>query len=287
MRSAIQCGRAADLLDRQHRRRILDGMNEAHSDPSTGRCLTMDGALIAEVEAAGYRCWAAREVEEYDGWQLRCADGFSRRANSVLPVGASTLDLDTKLRHCGEWFERRGLQLVIRCTPVCEEGIDGELRSRGFTLEGATHVMVTELDGATTSEGSIPAEAPDDRWWRAMPALWDIPVENQPGWRAIIERIVRPAAYVLTTDGVDDVAAGLAVADGAWLGLFELVVGPEWRHRGHGREITRSLLAWGMSHGARCAFLQVVASNRPAITLYESLGFQHAYDYWYLRAPVG
>ncbi len=40
-----------------------------------------DLGLVREIEAAAYRAWPAREMIEYDGWQLRFADGFSTPAD--------------------------------------------------------------------------------------------------------------------------------------------------------------------------------------------------------------
>jgi len=243
--------------------------------------------LIAEVEAAGYSCWPAKEMVGYDGWELRYADGFSGRANSVLPLGESTLALDTKLRFCGEWFEERGVQLEVRCTPLCEPGIDDDLDARGYAIDRPTRVMSVDLAGAadTVSGGQV-SVAPDDRWWRAMAGLWGISEERQIGWKGIIGRILPPAAYVLVADGGRNVAGGHGVVAGSWLALFGIVVAPEWRRRGYGRKVTTSLLAWGAAQGAQRAFLQVVASNKAAIALYRDLGFRDLYDYWYRREPA-
>jgi N-acetylglutamate synthase len=244
-----------------------------------------DSDLVAEVETAGYRCWPASEMVEYDGWELRYADGFSGRANSVLPLGRSRLRLETKLRFCHEWFEQRGVRLEVRCTPLCEPGIDERLAEMGYSLDRPTRVMVADLCGGIAAYTGVLPETPDDEWWQAMARLWGIAEERRPGWQGIIERISPPAAYPLVTEEDEGVAAGLGAVYGPWLGLFEIVVAPGWRRRGHGQAIAGSLLAWGAARGARYAFLQVVASNTPAIALYESLGFRHLYDYWYRRAP--
>jgi N-acetylglutamate synthase len=243
----------------------------------------VDQDQIAQIESASYSSWPAKELVEYDGWQLRFADGFSRRANSLLPIGRSRLDLDVKLAFSADWFEQRGMGLVVRCTPSCEPGVDEELARRGFAREGDTSVMVADLSALDPS--AIPDSTPDARWWDTMAELWGIRPKVRPAWRGIIERIDLSAAFGTKVVGGVGVAAGLGVLDGSWLGLFEIVVHPEQRRRGYGREVTRSLLGWGKRHGATHAYLQVVSGNEPAIRLYEDLGFRYAYPCWYRRSP--
>jgi len=243
----------------------------------------IDQGLIAQIESATYSSWPAKELVEYDGWQLRFADGFSRRANSLLPIGKSRLDLDAKLSFSAGWFEQRGMGLVVRCTPSCEPGVDEALARRGFAREGDTCVMVADLAGLDPP--AITDFTPDARWWDTMAELWEIRPEARPAWRGIIERIDLSAAYGTKVVGGVEVAAGLGVLDGPWLGLFEIVVHPEHRRRGYGRELTRSLLGWGKRHAATYAYLQVTTANEPAINLYQDLGFRYSYTYWYRRSP--
>lgn len=249
--------------------------------------MTPIAGLVAEIEMAAYRSWPARHLEEYDRWQLRYADGFSRRANSVYPAGVSTLDYDTKLAYCRGWFRQRGMGLVVRRTPGSEAGLDDALAERGFGLEGRTDVMVADLAGSAPGENPTLGLEPGPRWWEAMAGLWRIDRSLRRGWRGIIGRIDLPAAYGLVTDGQENVAAGLAVVDGTWLGLFEVIVAEERRRQGIGVEFTRSLLAWGRNRGAESAYLQVIQENEAAIAMYEALGFRCAYTYWYRRSRDG
>ena len=78
----------------------------------------------------------------------------------------------------------------------------------------------------------------------------------------------------------------LAVADGDYLGLFDITTAFEHRRKGYGLELTSALLAWGKSMAARYAYLQVMTNNYPALNLYGRLGFHDIYDYWYRVAPA-
>ena len=238
---------------------------------------------IQEIEKAAYAAWPAAETVDYDGWRLRYAHGFSRRGNSVYPAHPSTIDLGLKLEWCAGWYAQRGLGLVVRQNPVTEPGLDEELHSRGFGREGDTNVMTA----AITVDRQVIAveEIASPAWWAAARQLWGIGADQVAGWHGIIERIEFPTGFGLLEEGNEPVAAALAVVVGSWLGLFEIVVTPERRRRGIGTGLTSSLLSWGAARGASRAFLQVVAENAPAIRLYEGLGFDFSYRYWYRRAP--
>jgi GNAT superfamily N-acetyltransferase len=234
-------------------------------------------ALALEIEPCVYRSWKARECAEYDGWELRYADGFSRRGNSVFPAGRSRIPHEEKLDWCREWYRKRGLGLVLRQTPATEPGLDEILEAEGFSREGVTDVMVGGV-GATSGEISV-HEAASSGWLETTAGLWGFDLASPTGWRAIIDRIDLPAGFVC----VDGEAAGLAIVDGPWVGLFEIIVAPSQRRKGLGRLVTNSLLNWGRDLGAERAYLQVVEANETAIAFYRALGFEHAYSYWYRR----
>lgn len=234
-------------------------------------------ATIRSIEAAAYRSWPARECVDYDGWQLRYADGFSRRGNSVYPAAISNLEIEEKLDWCRRWYAARDLELVVRQTIATEPGLDDYLEAGGFSLEGRTNVMVAPL--TTRPQSIVVEERPSTTWWRTVADLWGFDLSAPDGWSAIVNRIDLPAGFV----AVDGEAAGLAVVDGSWLGLFEIVVHPDKRREGLGGAVTRSLLGWGHAHGATSAYLQVVADNLAAIGLYEGIGFERLYSYWYRR----
>jgi len=83
---------------------------------------------------------------------------------------------------------------------------------------------------------------------------------------------------------LDDVAVGIAVEADGLVGLFCLAVDPGRRREGLGTEMVRALLARSASS---TAYLQVEASNEPAIGLYTRLGFGEAYRYCHRVAPSG
>jgi len=243
----------------------------------------MDERLVAEVEAAAYRAWRSAEWVDLEGWRLHASGGFSRRGNSAAPPPEGNAPGDA-LGAIRRWYQERNLSLVVRITPLVEQ-FDAVLADLGFTSEGVTDVMTTQITDGGIGGVAI-ASTPSADWISAQERLQGVPADLRSSWEGIINRIDRPAGFALHFDEGSPVAAGLAVRDDPWVGLFEINVASAHRRRGLGRSLSNALLHWGAATGARRAYLQVVHDNEPAKALYRSLGFTPAYRYWYRRAPV-
>ena len=77
-------------------------MNSAPAESRSSRIGTtwFDGAP---------RSFGSVESERLGDWELRAASGFTRRANSVLPLGDPRLPLDEALDAVRRWYGDRGL----------------------------------------------------------------------------------------------------------------------------------------------------------------------------------
>ncbi|MOA18080.1 ribosomal-protein-alanine N-acetyltransferase [compost metagenome] len=73
----------------------------------------------------------------------------------------------------------------------------------------------------------------------------------------------------------------MAVLERGAVGLYDVVVAPQWRGRGLGRQLLQGLLQWAARQGASAVDLQVRGGNLPAQALYASLGFGEVYAYHY------
>ena len=56
--------------------------------------------LVARLEEAALNGLPTLQTEFYDGWIVRMSEGYSRRANCVVPLYESTIPLQEKLVHC-------------------------------------------------------------------------------------------------------------------------------------------------------------------------------------------
>lgn len=241
-----------------------------------------NGEFIRHIEELSLNAWPALETALYDGWVLRFSSGYTRRANSVNPLYPSLLEATEKLRHCQRLYRDRGLPTVFKVTPAAGD-LDAFLGEQGYAKEGETSVQLADV-----ATPLIPAEEevdllekPTEAWIAAFCAL-------NPGLRrhfltmsGMLERLTVPACFLSLKQDGQTAALGMAVAERGYVGLFDIVTRQTLRNQGIGKDMVLHLLAWGKRQGAERAYLQVTLDNAPALHLYETLGFQEAYRYWY------
>lgn len=238
---------------------------------------------IRNLDHISLRAWATLETESYDGWLLRYGRGYTGRANSVQSLDGSSLPLDEKIAYCEAWYADRNLPCVFRLNPAMQPpDLDEQLEQRGYRRYNETSVQTVALDSTNPVMDSRFRydESVSDTWLSA----WAI-------WNDVPEQHFDTAKEMLGTDNktrkcfawIDDIAVGLAVVDGDYSGLFDIVVDPSARRQGAGKALVSGLMAWSKEQGAREVYLQVVASNVPAVQLYDTLGFVEHYRYWYRR----
>ena len=240
-------------------------------------------ARARRIEEAALRAWPAHVDSDFDGWRLRFADGYTRRANSVTPLGPSRLSLEDKIATCERLYAERGLPAIFRLTPFASPELDELLERRGYRKTDETEVRVRPLDRplpAATVRG-IARVHTIDRWLDLFGALSGAPARNRPAHRAVLNAVPGTRRLlVLWVDGVP-VACGMSVHADGLLGLFDLVTATEQRKRGFGSEILRRALLWGARAGIAEAYLQVLGSNAAAGRIYDRAGFEPLYRYHY------
>jgi GNAT superfamily N-acetyltransferase len=243
--------------------------------PSTAAELALD--------AVGARGLRPAETEELGGWLLRADHGFTDRANSALPLRQTGLPLDEAIERAHDWYAERGLPLRIHLAYESRRLLDAELGERGWTSEPPVHVMAGRIDQLAVPSPVEPVEVatePDAAWLDLYRGGQGV----TPTGRALLTRHDR-AAYASLRIGGRTVAVGRGAVDDGWLGVMAVEVEPEFRRRGRAGAVMSALVQWGASQGAARSYLQVLASNAAAVTLYEKLGYWVHHDYHYRRRP--
>lgn len=251
----------------------------------------VDPSLVQALETRLVNAWPALETQIVDTWIVRFAKGYSKRANSASPlVAGASLD-EAAIDEIIDLFKIQHLRPTFRLTGLQNSDVDERLARRGFVEFEPTYGMVAPLsdlsvEAPVVGEQPVRIEPkPKGRWLKDVAASYGGGKANETALKDIVERIRLPAAFA--TLELDERAAawGLAVVERGFLGLFDIVVRPDLRGLGLGRQIVCALTAWGRNAGAEQAYLQVREDNEVARDLYRTLGFRDAYRYTHRVSP--
>lgn len=222
----------------------------------------------------------------YDGWIIRFANGYTRRANSVIALYESRLPVIEKINQCEALYTAQGLGPVFKLTEAsCPAGLDTALADRGYMAQARTSVQTVDLAALDLKTINIPhltlTHTATPEWITAFMRLSSIDGQHTGIITELLCRMAFPVAYATITQDDEIVAVGLGICGLGYIGLFDVVTEPAYRNRRFGRQIVRRLLNWGQGQGARQGFLQVLADNAPARYLYGTVGFREMDTYWY------
>jgi GNAT superfamily N-acetyltransferase len=245
-----------------------------------------DPRLIIALESRLINAWPSFDYQVYDGWVLRLAKGYSKRANSASPLVPDARLDDELVSHMVAHFLAENVRPTFRLTSLDAPGVDDLLESRGFALVEPTQVLMKEIPEECTVDPAVILEPKvSSRWVRETAQSYGGDKADDSVLIGIVSRIRQQAVFA--TLDLDDrhVAWGLGVVERGYVGLYDIVVAPELRGIGLGRRILTSLMAWGRDCGAHSAYLQVREDNEVARGLYTALGFAPAYRYTHRVMP--
>ncbi|MFD8106245.1 GNAT family N-acetyltransferase [Streptomyces microflavus] len=245
-------------------------------------------ASFRELAAVTARAWQPVESEPLGEWRLRAAGGFTRRANSALPLGDPGLPLGEAFGRVERWYEERGLPAYIQTATGAEgtqETLCAELERHGWRREVTAEVRIAALAPVGDLDADVTAvrltREPDEAWLSRYqrfstpsphvlrvlgsgPAVWFATVAGEAGEEA-------PAAI------------GRCVVDGRWAGFMAVEVAPEHRRRGLATSVMAALARRALDEGASAAWLQVEEDNEGARALYDGMGFAAHHRYHHFR----
>ena len=240
--------------------------------------------VIKTIEELSLNAWPSLQQILYDGWILRFADGYTKRANSVNPIYIGTQDVFEKIQRCEQIYINKNLRPIFRLTPLTNpENLDNILADAGFEKKDVSSVQIRDLvscETQSTSSVKIWTELSQE-WLDNLVHLGTIPLVEWDALIGILLNIASEKCFAILIKDNQVVACGFGVLENQYIGLFEIITARNKRRRGFGRELILNILDWGKNKGATKAYLQVVMNNEPALNLYSKLGFEEIYQYFY------
>ncbi|MGW1958476.1 GNAT family N-acetyltransferase [Streptomyces sp. NPDC001920] len=258
-------------------------------------------ASYQELAHVAARAWQPVESERLGEWELRAASGFTRRANSVLPLGDPGMPLPAALDAVRRWYGERGLPAYVQTATGAEgtqELLCAELERLGWVREVTAEMWIGALapiadlgEPAEVSRVVLSREA-DEAWLAryrrkgvsevALQVLGGGPARPGEARRA------GPSVWFATVAGEGGgapAAIGRCVVDGRWAGFAAVEVDPALRRRGLATLVMAALAGRALDEGASAAWLQVETDNVGARGLYAGMGFTAHHAYHHYRSP--
>ncbi|WP_327168743.1 GNAT family N-acetyltransferase [Streptomyces subrutilus] len=242
-------------------------------------------ASFEELARVTARAWQPLESEALGDWTLRAAAGFTRRANSVLPLGDPGIPVEEALARVTSWYARRGLPAYVQAATGAagtQELLCAELERLGWAAEVSAQVRIAAL--APVGDVDAPAagavrltRTPGEEWLGRYGKVGD----PEPARRMLV---AGPSVWFASLDGGR--AVGRCVVDGRWAGFAAVAVDPAHRREGLATAVMAALARRALEEGASAAWLQVEADNAGARALYDGLGFATHHAYHHFRAAA-
>lgn len=235
----------------------------------------MDRGLILDIEERAVRAMPPAETVHFGRWVAALGRGTALRLNSCTTFAESPRrDMFERIEQVERKYASRDRLTRFRLTPL-DQHLDDRLETRGYERGSEVILMTGPVGGRTDSSVAVA---------RGLGPTW---LERYASWGVYDELRTSEIAESLNSltleTGVfmSPAAIGVAVVDGPWVGLFDIVVDPAERGKGAGKAITSAMLAWAVGRGAERSYLQVLTTNETAIGMYNGLGFTDTYHYWY------
>lgn len=251
--------------------------------------------LLSRVEDACLNASAPPQQLWLDGWMVRFCPGKAKRARSVNALADGVMRLEDRLDAAAAIFCKAALPLIFRLTPFTKPaGLDAWLGERGFFRTDDSRVMVaSQLHDHTQPLSADLAlrRVEHAEFAEQVGALRRSPTEHRRAHALRTSQCAVPyQGWIIQRRGDGRVVAcGQMAIEAECVGLYDVFTHPEHRGQGLARQLCAELLQQARASGARLAYLQVDATNAPAMAVYRRLGFADAYGYHYrsLKSDAG
>ncbi len=245
--------------------------------------------MIQTLEQLSLNAVPSQKTLLYDGWVIRLSDGVTKRANSINPLfDGENLKLEQKINFCENLYQQHNLPTVYKLTEQAyPSNLDTTLADKGYLLIDKTAIQTYDLTkeiNITEPSQNIKIDFQpnfNELWLDNFLQFNQYSTAKKQGFANILQAIALPTVFISILHNDKQIACGVGVLEGGFIGLFDLAVATQYRGQGYGRLLVQQLLTYGKAQGCHTAYLQVVQDNSIARNLYQKIGFVEQYQYWY------
>jgi|GEM_PF-772386 len=251
---------------------------------------------LKQIEELSLQHWPALESEYMDGWKLRMANGYTKRANCVSTLNyianKSSQSMFANIASCEYKYSALKQPTFFKITPFSEPQLDELLEQLDYACVDPTLMLTLPLNELAAQAPIVKDVLKEDvsitfdehislRWLEEYCQLSGVNVTNIPTMIDMIAAM--PGQVILARCSINEevVALAMAIVDGETVGIYDVITAGAYRNLGLCSYLLHSLLKQCKQHGASLSYLAVVECNEPAKSVYFKLGYQVAYQYWY------
>lgn len=259
------------------------------------------------IEELSLNAWPSHKTELYDGWIIRFSHNYTHRTNCVNLIAPSTLPLEEKISFCENEYINAHTPTIFKVSPLEDSSFDQILENKNYVIEHKTEVMTMPLNNFK-SYPSLSAEYEAYQRNSGLPAfvtysdnvlvqlcdtitddwiynLFRLNGTTNPTHIRIVPYMFKaiPKETIVAKIEIDGrmVASGLGILDRGYVGLYAIYVEVSCRKKNFARAICSTIISEAMKKGITNAYLQTTYDNKTAKHLYQSLGFEYFYTYWF------
>lgn len=244
---------------------------------------------IEALELAGFASWPAAKVVVDKSWQIRLAPSLPyKRTNSINCLDpADGSGCRQRLDSAIAVFSEADVKPTLRATPLTPPDLIKACSSDTWSRPYSESLVMTAPLQSGFNPGAFDGfDKPIPEWIANYMALTMGNTIDGASITTTLNTIEKPVRFFQIASQEQCLGVAVAVVQDTLVGLFGLAVTTAARRTGLGRALSHAALAWGVEQGAKTAWLQVEADNKPARQLYQTLGFNERYRYAY-RSFIG
>jgi GNAT superfamily N-acetyltransferase len=243
-------------------------------------------ADIESLERATLQAVAPEALEVMPGWLLPMDSGTVGRAHSAVPLSHDTPD-PALAASIAKRYSARGFAPVFRLPELpAFYGMHRALQRLGFSRVQPTLTQTARVADVLAGPASPAGElepAPDAAWMAMFLGEGLDPVDGASRARSLGR--AHDTLFASVRENGQTLACGAASFGHGWLGVHGMRTAAAHRGRGLAGSLLCTMALQAQQRGIDRVFLQVDASNAPALSLYARLGFTTAWTYAYWRKP--
>lgn len=241
---------------------------------------------IKFIEELSFNAWPAYKTELYDDWLIRYSDFYTHRTNCVNVIGASSLPVHEKVDYCEMEYKRLHTPSIFKINPLFHQDLELYLESQQYEIEHTTDTYICNLSSIHPNRNmnyEIVVSSSITMEW--ILALFQLNKTTNPSHLNIVpkmyEAIPRDVLCISIKDGCKTIATGLGIIEREHIGLYAIYVAEQYRNQQLAKTVCSTLLLKAKEQNLHYGYLQVVTDNTIAKKVYESLGFDYLYTYWF------